>query len=581
MLILIVIILGFLIGKIRRGSLHGFKVRKISLLPVGILGLVLQIALRFYIYTGGIPVIEPYLEIVNFASYILILVMLVFNLDDFWVILMAMGVTANFVVIFINGGHMPISQGVIDLLPTAFGQQITQGLSPIYSLIQPNTLLWFLGINLPLPVPYVPMVMSLYGTAAGVSAGTIVGLVGLLGFIQYVMNKKASFIHDESMENADDEGIFGDDEKDIEGVTLQDCQEDTDIEDFYRDMAATGAIHGDRDENETMVLPAIANADQTMVLPNADQTMVLPNEAIASSDETMVLPVGDYETVIAPANLSEVDSEIGTETEEIIVNDEMTQETRIMDAIDDGSTKVISNIQEVGTYLSGKDDNELEAADMEEILNSEDAGFFTKKYYEEKLAVEKERLELQMREMELNRTAQSLHDPLTSPQSVPGSDLRIVESFKLTELDQPFLLRSEKNEDQSIVMSKGTDEEEFSEDEMLSVWQRLNIEDEKRKAQRRKQSIKESNKETESLLVSPTHDEEMAIPFKEIEEVTEPVVGKVYKSSEEDKKKLLANMNDEQRKTFQETIEERKKAGYELVELKLDGKDVAFWRKKK
>ena len=120
MLILIAIILGFLIGKIRRGSLRGFKVRKISLLPVGILGLVLQIALHLYIYTGGIALIEPYLEIVNFASYILILVMLVFNLDDFWVILMAIGITSNFVVIFINGGHMPVAQSVIDILPTAF-----------------------------------------------------------------------------------------------------------------------------------------------------------------------------------------------------------------------------------------------------------------------------------------------------------------------------------------------------------------------------------------------------------------------------------------------------------------------------
>lgn len=567
MLIFIAIILGLLIGKIRRGSLHGFKVRKISLLPVGILGFLLQIALRFYIYTGGISFVEPYLEIVNFASYILILVMLVFNLDDLWVILMAMGVTANFVVIFINGGHMPVSQGVIDLLPTAFGQQIVQGSSPIYALIQPNTLLWFLGINLPLPIPYVPLVMSLYGTVAGVSGGTIVALVGLAGFIQYVMNKKASFIHDETMENVDDEGIFGDDEKDIEGVTLQsDLDEsDIDMDDFYRDMAATGAIHGDRDENETIALP--------------DETIVMPKETVANPDETVVIPSDAFETTVLPASLDEIQSEIGTETEEIIINDTAAQETRVMEPVDDGSTKVLSNIQEVGTYVPGK--NELQAADMEEILNSDDAGFFTKKYYEEKLAVEKERLELQMREMELNRTAQALHDPIVSPESVPGSDLRIVESFKLTDLDQPFILRSEKHEEQSDVVAQTEADEEFSQDEMLSVWQRLNVEDEKRKASRRKQSIKDINKETERFFVSSEQEEEIAIPFKEIEEVTEPVVGKVYKSSDADKKQVLENMNEEQRKKFEETIEERKRAGYELVELKLDGKDVAFWRKKK
>ncbi|WP_373483345.1 DUF5317 family protein [Acetobacterium sp.] len=561
MLILIAIILGFLIGKIRRGSLHGFRVRKISLLPVGIVGVVMQIALHLYIYTGGIALIEPYLEIVNFASYILILVMLVFNLDDFWVILMAVGITSNFVVIFINGGHMPVSQAVIDILPTAFGEQIIQGLSPLYSLIQPNTLLWFLGINLPIPVPYVPLVMSLYGSVAGVTVGTIVTLIGFIGFIQYVMNKKASIMHDERNDLGEDEGIFGDDEDNgFDGVSIQNSyqegyDEPEDIEDYYRDMATTGGIRGDRVENATIILPA---------------------EGFKSSEMTEIKD--NYGTRLIPADLDGVGSEIGTETEEIIISNNDSQETRIMESVDDGSTKIISNIQEVGTYVKG--DKELEAADMEEILNSDDAGFFTKKYYEEKLAVEKERLILQMREMELNKVAKSLSDPDGEPHPVPESDLRIVESFKLTDLDQPFVLRSETNSYDSGVKSKDEEDVEFSEDEMLNVWQRLNLEDEKRKANRRKQLMRETSKEAETLINGTPRDE-VGIPLKEIEEVTEPVVGRVYESTNADKEKMLANMDDDERKNFQETVDERKRAGYELVELKLDGKDVAFWRKKK
>lgn len=561
MLILIAIILGFLIGKIRRGSLNGFKVRKISLLPVGILGLVLQIALHLYIYTGGISLVEPYLEIVNFASYILILVMLVFNLDDFWVILMAVGITANFVVIFINGGHMPVAQGVIDILPAAFGEQITQGLSPLYSLIQPNTLLWFLGINLPIPVPYVPLVMSLYGSVAGVTVGNIVTIIGLIGFIQYVMNKKASIMQDERNDHGEDEGIFGDDEDHgFDGVSIQNSyqegyDEPEDIEDYYRDMATTGGIRGDRDENATIVIPTEGYNS---------------NESTGARD--------NFETRLIPAALDGVDSEIGTETEEIIISKNDNQETRVMEPVDDGSTKIISNIQEVGAYVKG--DKELEAADMEEILNSDDAGFFTKKYYEEKLAVEKERLILQMREMELNKVAKSLSDPDGEPHPVPESDLRIVESFKLTDLDQPFVLRSETNTYDSGVKSKDEEDVEFSEDEMLNVWQRLNLEDEKRKANRRKQLMRETSKEAESLI-SGTPRDDVGIPLKEIEEVTESVVGRVYESTSADKEKMLANMDDDERKDFQETVDERKRAGYELVELKLDGKDVAFWRKKK
>lgn len=539
MLVLIAIILGFLIGKIRRGSLRGFKVRKISLLPLGILGLLLQLALHFYSYTGGIPVVEPYLEIVNFASYILVLVMIVFNLDDFWVILMAIGFTSNFVVAFINGGHMPVAQGVIDLLPTGFGQQIVQGLNPIYTLIQPNTLLWFLGINLPIPIPFIPTAMSLYGTVAGVSAGTLAALIGLIGFIQYVMNKKPSIMSDH-MELVEDEGIFGDrDNQSIEGVSIHNdilaSELNAEGEEFYQDLAGGGPIRGERDESITTIIP----------------------EAMANDA-----------------------SEIGTETEEIIVQNQMPKETMITDTIDDGSTKVISNIQEVGTFVAGAENKGLEASEMEEIVNSEDTGFFTKKYYEEKLAVEKERLMLQIRELELNKVEESMRGTLPKPE--PASDLRIVESFKLTELDTPFVLRGDNTQHETVMRKPTEKEEEFSEGEMMNVWQRLNFEDEKRKAQRRKQSIRDSSLETENLIKpgSP-EEEEVVIPFKELKEITEGVVEKVNDLSDGEKENPDDSINEAQQKNFDATLEERKKAGYELVELKLDGKDVAFWRKKK
>lgn len=550
MLVLIAIILGFLIGKIRRGSLRGFKVRKISLLPLGILGLLLQLALHFYSYTGGIPVIEPYLEIVNFASYILVLVMLVFNLDDFWVILMAIGFTSNFVVTFINGGHMPVAQGVIDILPTGFGQQIVEGLNPIYSLIQPNTLLWFLGINLPIPVPFIPTIMSLYGTVAGVSAGTIVALIGLVGFIQYVMNKKPSIMSD-NKDDVDDEGIFGDSEnQSIEGVSIQNdiltSEPNAESEEFYQDLADGGPIRGERDEGITTII----------------------SEA-------------ELETVIIPETMASDASEIGTETEEIIVQNRVPEETIIIDNIDDGSTKVISNIQEVGTFVAGAENNGLEASEMEEIVNNEDTGFFTKKYYEEKLAVEKERLMLQIRELELNKAEEAMRETLPKPKPEPESDLRIVESFKLTELDTPFVLRGDNAQQETDLRKPTGKEEEFSEGEMMNVWQRLNYEDEKRKAQRRKQSIRDSSLEAENLIKPVSQKEEVVIPFKELEEITEGVVEKTNDSSDGEKEKPDESINEAQQKNFDATLEERKKAGYELVELKLDGKDVAFWRKKK
>lgn len=557
MLILVAIILGFLIGKIRRGSLKGFKARKISLLPLGILGFLLQIGLHFYSYTGGIPIIEPYLEIVNFASYILVLVMLVFNLDDFWVILMAIGFTANFVVIFINGGHMPVAQSVIDMLPTAFGQTITQGINPIYSLMKADsTLLWFLGIYLPLPIPYVPTIMSLYGSVAGVSVGTILSLIGFTGFIQYAMNKKRSIINDDSLDEEDgDEGIFGDEDNVIEGVSTQSDGESSDnsLTAVYKDLAGGAAIRGDRNQE-----PGVTEIDAETKAINTYY------------EEPVSVPYSESDFSYSP--------EIGTETEEIIVRETFenlpeapTNVISSIEGLEDKNTKILDNIQEAGTFVVGAESKALEAAEMEEIVNSEDTGFFTKKYYEEKLAIEKERLMAQVKEMQI----EEVELPKQEPMPIPENDLRIVEGFKLTDLEASFSLQGSQSVQPPI--EEEEEDEEFSEEDMMTVWQRLNHEDEKRKAVRRKETIKQISTEPDSLLKGSPY--EVGIPFKEIEEVTETVVEKVYGTT--NKQKVLNTMDAKQKKDLDSAIEERKKAGYELVELKLDGKNVAFWRKKK
>lgn len=556
MLIVIAVIIGFLIGLIRKGSLKGLKARKISLLPIGLLGLILQIFLHFYMYTGGIGFIDPYIEIINFASYILVLVMLVFNLDDFWVILMALGITANFVVIFINGGHMPVAELVMTMLPNDFAQSITSGDNALYSVVADNTLLGFLGVIIPIPIPFLPLVMSLYGTVAGVSPGSLVGLLGLSGFIQYVMHKKGSMVNDKNMDYLENEGIFGEDEEGFESVSTNETLALDD--DFYKEVATGEGIRGEVEED-------LFSQEEE----NGDSYAQADTVVIADASETRVIPAA-----IEPA----AKQEIGTETEEIVVINDPNQETKVMVPLDDASTKILSNLQEVGTYVSPKDNKTLDSEDIEDILNSDEAGFFTKKYYEEKLAMEKERLELEKREQELSRVAQSMIDAKGSPHALPETDLRIVESFRLTDLDQPFVLRSEKNPYEIKGGIDQEEKEEFSEGDMLSVWQRLNQEDERKKAERRQEAIKQSTAGANAFL-KPSHREEIGISLKEIEDVTEPEIQIAI--SDEKKQKPNKAMSSEEKDEYEQTIEERKKAGYELVKLKLDGKDVAFWRKKK
>ena len=188
MFILFAIIIGLLIGFIRGGRIQGITAKKISLWPLGLIGVILQVALHLYYYTGGISAIDSLLPIVNFISYILVLIMFVFNLDDFWTILIAVGTTANFVVIFINGGKMPVAQSIVDGLSSGLAGTISQGMNGVYTLMdQTTTTLWFLGDYL--RIPALGTITSLYGGASGLSVGTIIIMVGLIGWVQYAMSR--------------------------------------------------------------------------------------------------------------------------------------------------------------------------------------------------------------------------------------------------------------------------------------------------------------------------------------------------------------------------------------------------------
>lgn len=571
MFVLIAIILGLIIGFIRGGSFKGFKAKKISLLPLGIIGIILQFGLHLYYYTGGIEAVDAFLPVVNFISYILILVMLVFNLDDFWTIMMAVGITANFIVTFINGGKMPVASKIVESLPatSAFATSINEGTNAVYAVMQQSGL-WVLGVNV--PIPFVGGFMQYIGSIGGFSIGSAVVFIGLIGWVQYAMNRVPA------------DSVFNKDEPIGEEDYILPPDED-DEDDFFDDYD---------DENDDYYPEEDFEED--------------PIENLEGSFESMT----DVIPKLTPEAIAEIQNNGG----------DSSMGKSILDEYDPSQdTKVFTAIKDIGTY---------EPTEVKEDFSDEDtgpvSGFFTQSFYAEKekgkLAFEKEQEEIKTEEKPEEKVPKQrvvIQEPVINIDPVPQPQPVVVEE------KTPFVVEDDKivsNPEYGATMIN-TEKEERTEDDMLSIWQQVNQEQERIRARKRRRTryvdVKEPFKaEREKVAaekavaraaavakaqavteaqpvhrqITPEELQAQTIAAQQaaaaVQKPAEPVItppieepaapvntaaapqqASVYDSSA----KVKASSADPD--------EERERAGYERVKLNVDGKDVVFWRKKK
>lgn len=139
MILLIFAALGFLIGLVTGGSVHGLSryALKGILLPVAALLLKSGAATLLAPQTGAVAVC--------LLQYALLFVFLLLNARrPIWPIVVFLGSFLNMLVIVLNGGCMPVS---VTLLGGAGGRlaQITQGRIYAYCLLNETTKLPFLG----------------------------------------------------------------------------------------------------------------------------------------------------------------------------------------------------------------------------------------------------------------------------------------------------------------------------------------------------------------------------------------------------------------------------------------------------
>ena len=115
--------------------------------------------------------------ILDFIMYTLLIVFIYYNRKDKYIVLMGVGFLLNAIPIFLNGGAMPVSA------KAAATAGITLNISKegLYTLINENTRLWFLGDIIPLT----------FLRNFAISIGDIIAVVGLMLFIIMGMKKTA------------------------------------------------------------------------------------------------------------------------------------------------------------------------------------------------------------------------------------------------------------------------------------------------------------------------------------------------------------------------------------------------------
>jgi len=182
MLYLYILIFSIVVGIIRKGNyihLTQISLQKVELILIAFL---IQVGLIFL----GSKRVEFILHYGSFAfliSYILLLIAVWHNLDLKGMNLIFLGILFNFIVIALNGGHMPeLLESLHQAGLESIAHSLQEGSSVTHTLINNKTLFRFLADVIPLPPPFPnPSVISI---------GDFLMFCGVFLFIQDIMVKK-------------------------------------------------------------------------------------------------------------------------------------------------------------------------------------------------------------------------------------------------------------------------------------------------------------------------------------------------------------------------------------------------------
>ncbi len=530
-----------LIGYVRRGKLSNLANLKIRLIPLMVLAFLLQGSI-YAGYAYGVEQIQEFDILLHFVSYILLFAALMSNFDNKWFIVITLGVIMNFVVIFLNGGKMPVSLdaaeiiGISDSLEAMFLRR-----GGTHQPLVDGTLVWYLADILPLPLPgALAMFSNIY------SVGDIFIYGGAMGLIQSAMKNDHATVSELDLEDLDEEmfnrpvpeeellnGYF-DEESDARSKKIQEKLE--------------------RIEDDTL--------EQTMVLGNVDNTrkteIPVEDKPQISVDVIEKEVQAKAETDDAKSVKQDIQEPESSSPEEYRLEDISPQDYKASEMLYASKLKddVLYNQlqQDPESKYHTKPLHETRVIDLEPYPNLQ------ADQQEAKEPVVNEEAPAEKPVEEVTEQTFKPDEPLDTVRQFIIVDGRIVENPNYNKRPGSVEEATKEVIDETIEESTQelTDEtnlEEVSEEAAEEVLEGADVE--------------EASKE-EPVAISfeysgPDEDSRKDIPDEE------PI--------RDESGHILQRLSDSERVDLMKKMKERKERGYSLVQVKVGDKQINFWKK--
>ncbi len=182
MLYVYIVVISIIIGLFRNGQLSSLSQISLKRIELIVLACLIQAGLIF-LGSKKVKFISDYSSFMIIFSYIVLLSAVWSNLKLKGMKIIAAGIMLNFIVIVVNGGHMPV---LLNSLYKAelndFALALKEGIYVTHTLITEKTLFAFLADIFPLSSPF--------PDPSVVSAGDFLMFYGVFSLIQNAMLKK-------------------------------------------------------------------------------------------------------------------------------------------------------------------------------------------------------------------------------------------------------------------------------------------------------------------------------------------------------------------------------------------------------
>ena len=170
------LIFALIIGYILKGKIKNLENVDIK----GVYLVFISFFIEFFIIIGirkGIFNIGIFTYMLDLIMYTLLTIFIYINRKDKYIVLMGIGFLLNAIAIFLNGGAMPVSAKAAEIA----GITLDISNEGLYTLINENTRVWFLGDVIP----------KTFLRNFAISIGDIVAMLGLMLFVITGMKKTA------------------------------------------------------------------------------------------------------------------------------------------------------------------------------------------------------------------------------------------------------------------------------------------------------------------------------------------------------------------------------------------------------